>query len=401
MSKPNILILGGGYGGLSVATRLQKLLSSEEATITLVNNNEYHYETTWLHEVAAGIYSKERIQYSIPEVLNSNKVTFIQDTVKQINANEKTVVLSDTELSYDYLVVALGFESETFGIKGLKEYALSITNPNSAYKIKERIENQFKVFNTNSKENLTIVIGGSGFTGMEFLGALTDRIPELCKLYKVPQEKIQIFCIEAAPTLLPGFDTKLVEHAIKHLEPKGVTFKVGTAIKECTSDGIIVSKDEILETIDADVVVWAAGVRGSAVVDESNFDSNRGKGKIDFTLRSSNYDNVFIVGDCSFLINKENERPYPPTAQIAIQQGYLCARNITLLVRGNDNLDEFFFDNKGTVCSIGDKNAIGVAFGKKIKGFPASILKKMVDNRALYLIGGIPLVLKKGKFNLL
>ena len=100
----------------------------------------------------------------------------------------------------------------------------------------------------------------------------------------------------------------------------------------------------------------------------------------------------------SLMINEEINRPYPPTAQIAMQQGETCARNITALIKGNDGLEEFTPDIKGTVCSLGEDDAIGLVFGKKLMGTKASFMKKMVDNRALYMVGGAGLVMKKGKF---
>jgi len=109
---------------------------------------------------------------------------------------------------------------------------------------------------------------------------------------------------------------------------------------------------------------------------------------------------VFVVGDCALMINEETNRPFPPTAQIAMQQGETCAKNIGLLVKGENTFD-FVPDLKGSVCSLGHDDAIGDVFGKKVTGKKASFLKKMVDNRALYIIGGPALVLKKGKFNFL
>lgn len=401
MNKPHIVILGAGYGGLMTATRLQKLLGDNEANITLISKYDIHYESTWLHEVAAGTITKERAQYSVTSVLDKNKVKFIQDTVTKIDKDNKRVLLENSELTYDYLVIGLGFESETFGIQGLKEHAQAISNPETALKTNEAIEKQFSSYNNESEESLTIVVGGAGFTGIEFLGELTNKIPSLCKKYSVSKENVKIYCVEAAPTALPGFDTSLVEYATKQLENKGVEFKIGTAIKECTEKGILVSKNEETEFINANVVIWAAGVRGSQVVDNSEFDSVRGKVKVDKFLRAENHSDVFVVGDCSFLINEENNRPFPPTAQIAMQQGESIANNITSIIRGLKELTPFVFNNKGTVCSLGEHDAIGIVFGKTVKGKTASFMKKMVDNRALLLIGGLPLVFKKGKFNLL
>jgi len=107
-----------------------------------------------------------------------------------------------------------------------------------------------------------------------------------------------------------------------------------------------------------------------------------------------------MVGDAALIINEEINRPYPPTAQIAIQQGYNIAHNLTVLVRGKGEMKTFAFDNKGSVCSLGHDDAMGVVMGKKLTGWKASFMKKVIDNRYLFLLGGPLLVLKKGKLKL-
>jgi NADH dehydrogenase len=137
------------------------------------------------------------------------------------------------------------------------------------------------------------------------------------------------------------------------------------------------------------------------VIEASGFESMRGRIKVNLDMRAPGHDDIFIVGDCALIINEEINRPYPPTAQIAMQQGEVIAKNLTKLVRNESDLETFTFENKGTVCSLGEDNAIGVVFGKKVTGKTASFMKKMVDNRALLMIGGASLVAKKGKFNVL
>lgn len=403
MKKPKILILGAGYGGMITSVRLQKQLGVNEADITLVNKNDYHYQSTWLHENAAGTLHHDRTRLKINEVIDTNKINFIEDTVVSIDLESKTVQLKNHSLDYDYLVFGLGFESETFGIKGLKEYAFSIANINAARKIKSHIEYCFATYNNEAvkrDELLTIVVGGAGFTGIEFVGELANRVPVLCKEYDVPREKVRIICVEAAPMALPGFDEELVTYATSTLEKKGVEFKIGTAIKECTPEGIIVAKGEDTEEIKASTVVWAAGVRGNRLVEESGFENIRGRVKVDPNLRAPGLDNVFIVGDSSLIINDETNRPFPPTAQIAIQQAYVISHNITTLVRGKGEMQVLVPDIKGTVCSIGHDDAIGVVYGKKLVGWKASFMKKVIDNRYLFLLGGPLLVLKKGKLKM-
>lgn len=404
LRKPKIVILGAGYGGLMTATRLQKAVGTNEADIVLINKNDYHYETTWLHEASAGTLHHDRVRYDISGVIDRNKVEFIQGTAVEIKKEEKKVLLENGEVEYDYLVVALGGESETFGIKGLKEYAFSIVNVNAARQIREHIELQFATYHTEEEkkdERLTIVVGGAGFTGIEFLGELGNRIPELCHEYDIDIHKVKIICVEAAPMVLPGFDPDLVEYAVAHLEKKGVEFRIGTAIKEATPEGIIVAKgEEEPEEIKAGTVVWAAGIRGNGIIEKSGIEAMRGRVKVNLDLRVPEHENIFVIGDCSLMINEEINRPYPPTAQIAMQQGETCAKNIAALIH-NKPLENFKPDIKGTVCSLGENDAIGVVFGKKLVGKKASFMKKVVDNRSLYMIGGAGLVLKKGKFNVL
>ena len=403
LRKPKIVIVGAGYGGLMTTVRLQKLVGVNEADIILINKNDYHYETTWLHEASAGTLHHDRVRYDIRDVIDRSKVDFVQDTVVEINKEEKKVVLEKGEVEYDYLVIALGGEPETFGIKGLKEFAFGISNVNSSRQLREHIEYQFATYNMEEEKNdnrLSIVVGGAGFTGIEFLGELTNRIPELCHEYDVDFHKVKLTCVEAAPTVLPGFDSDLVNYAVSQLERKGVEFLIGTAIKECTPEGVLVAKGEDEpRMIQAETVVWAAGIRGNSIIEKSGFEAMRGRVKVQQDLRVPGFDNVFIIGDSSLVINEEINRPYPPTAQIAMQQGEVVARNLVALVRNKQDLETFTFDNKGTVCSLGEDDAIGVVFGKKITGSKASLMKKVVDNRSLFMIGGAGLVLKKGKFN--
>ena len=202
MKKPKIVVLGAGYGGLMTVTRLQKILGVNEAEIVLVNKNDYHYETTWLHEASAGTLHHDRVRYPILSVIDQNKVEFIQDTAVEIKTEEKKVILGNGEVSYDYLVIALGAESETFGIKGLKEYAFSIVNVNAARHIREHIELQFATYKSEEEkqeDRLKIVVGGAGFTGIEFLGELANRVPELCNEFDIDPHKVKLICVEAAP----------------------------------------------------------------------------------------------------------------------------------------------------------------------------------------------------------
>jgi NADH:ubiquinone reductase (H+-translocating) len=392
---PRIVILGAGYGGIVTAIRLQKELNYNEADVTLVNKHDYHYFTTHLHMPAAGTDDPQNARVNILKLIDEFKIDFVKSTVVQIRAQEKKVILEDGTLSYDYLVIALGGEPETFGIPGLKEHAHFIRSINSVRLIREHIEYQFARFKKepHRKDYLTFVVGGAGFTGIEFVGELADRIPKLCKTFDVDPALVKIYNVEAAPTALPGFDPELVQYAMEVLQKKGVTFKIGIAIKECTPDGITLADGE---QIRSQTVIWTGGVRGNKLVEEAGFEAMRGRVKVDANLRVPGRDDVFIIGDSSIVFNDQG-RPYPPTAQMAIQQAEVLASNLVSAIRGT-GLKEFTFTSKGTVASLGKGEAIGVAFNRKFKGSTAAMLKKVIDLRYLYIIGGIPLVLRKGHF---
>ncbi|MFD1039476.1 NAD(P)/FAD-dependent oxidoreductase [Virgibacillus byunsanensis] len=404
MNNPNIVILGAGYGGIMTTVKLQKSLGVNEANITLVNKHDYHYQTTWLHENAAGTLHHDRTRIAIKDVVNTSKVNFVQDTVISIKPEEKKVKLENSELSYDILVIGLGFESATFGIPGLKEHAFTIGNINSARLIREHIEYNFAKYN-NEKENdqarLNIVVGGGGFTGIEFIGELANRIPELCEEYDIDKSLVRIINVEGAPSVLPGFDPQLVEYALNSLESRGVEFITGAMLKECTADGIVYEKDDKQVEIPSYTTVWAAGVRANSIVEESGFEHNRGKIEVRKDMRSPEYDDVFVVGDCALLMNPESGRPFPPTAQIAIQAADVVAHNVKAQAQGSNELEAFEPQILGTVASLGHNDAIGVILNdRKIFGWKATVMKKIIDNRYLLKLGGIGLLLKKGKFNI-
>lgn len=396
--KPRIVILGAGYGGLITAIKLTKELGYNEAEIILVSKHEYHYQTTWLHEPAAGTLDIDRTRVNIKDVLDLRKVQFIKDVAVEVKREEKKVLLQNAgELEYDYLVIAVGAEPETFGVPGVFDYAYSKWTVNGVRQMKDHIEYMFATYNNDSEkrdELLTFVVAGAGFTGIEFIGELSERVPELCAKYDVPREKIKMYVIEAAPAVLPGFDPELVEYAMNVLERRGVEFKIACPIKEVTEKGVkLANGEEIL----AETVIWATGVRGNRLIEKSGFEAMRGRVKVNRDLRAPGHDDIFIIGDCALIINEAENRPYPPTAQIATQQAYTCAHNLKALINGEE-LESFEPNIRGTVCSLGGKEAIGIIGKRKVFGATANFMKKMIENRNLFIIGGLSLMLKKGKY---
>lgn len=396
--RKKVVVLGGGYAGLQTVTKLQKLVSSQDCDITLINKNEYHYESTWLHEASAGTREYQDCLYPIASVLNHSKVDFVVDEVTKINKDEKTVETTNGTYKFDILVVALGFESETFGIAGMKEHAFQIENINTARRIAAHIEERFAHYANSSEKDekdLAILVGGAGFTGIELLGELVEKVPALCKEYNIDQSKVKLTCVEAAPKMLPMFSEDLVKYVMNYLEKRGVEFKIATPIVAANENGFVVKVNEQEEQLYANTVIWAAGVRGSKLMDESFDGVKRGRIVVREDLRIDGYDDIFVIGDCSAVMS--GERPLPTTAQIAMQQGEFTAAAIQKLLNG-EKLSAFAYDDKGTVCSLGSHDGVGVVFGKEITGKKAAFMKKLIDTRAIFKIGGAGVAYKKGKF---
>lgn len=398
--RKKVLVLGAGYAGLQTVTKLQKSISTEEAEITLINKNKYHYESTWLHEASAGTISYEDIIYPIESVIKKDKVNFVEAEVTKIDRNAKRVETTNGIFDYDLLVVALGFESETFGIEGMKDYAFQIENVHTARRLSRHIEDKFANYVASKEKDdkdLSILVGGAGFTGIEFLGELTERIPELCSKYGVNQEKVRLTCVEAAPKMLPMFSDELVNYAVNYLEDRGVEFKIATPIVACNEKGFVVEVNGEKQQLEAGTSIWTAGVRGSQLMEESFEGVKRGRIVTNQDLTISGHDDIFVIGDVSAFIPAGEERPLPTTAQIAMQQGEHVAKSIKNILNG-EAVSDFEYVDRGTVCSLGSHDGVGIVYGRDITGKKAAFMKKVIDTRAVFKIGGVGLAFKKGKF---
>lgn len=398
--RKKILVLGAGYAGLTAVTGLQKKLGFQDADITLINKNEYHYESTWLHQVAAGTIHWEEATYPITKVINTQKVRFVPAEVTAIHRDAQRVETNQGEFEYDILIVALGFESESFGIEGMDRYAHTITNPQTSLAARQEIERNFANYKTSKDQrDISILVGGAGFTGVEFLGELIESIPDLAKQHNIDYDDVKITCVEAAPSMLPMFSDELTQYAVDFLESKGVEFKIGTPIVAANEEGFVVKVNDEETQLEASSVIWTAGVRGNSLMEESFEGVKRGRiiTKPDLTI--DGYDNIFVIGDVAAVMNGEGEeaRPYPTTAQIAMQLGEHVADNIKNKLNG-DKMKAFTFDDKGTVCSLGSEEGIGVVFGREVKGRRAAFLKRVIDTRAVFKVGGPFLAYSKGKF---
>jgi NADH dehydrogenase len=397
--NPEILILGGGYAGVSAAVHLKPLAASGAARVTLVNKYSSHYLTTILHHSAVWQPGYEAASVYLPELLGP-QIGFLRGEVQAIDPDRKRVEVRTREglktLCYDVLVIALGWEPHFYSIPGLQEHALVLRDLSSAHLIHSRIQMAMAAYDANPNDHWCthIVIGGGGFTGVELAGEIADWRPRLAKTFDLNPDDIQITVVEGAPTILSGFEPLLVEQATRILERKGVRLITGARIGCVESHRVVLGDGRELQ---AGVILWAGGVRGHRLVEGGGFAVNaQGRAFVSDYLQARDYPEVYVVGDSALALD-DRGHPLPPTAQIAVQEGHHAATNITRALQNRVSLP-FQPKRLGTFLSVGCQDALGVLnftryFQLRFYGWVARTLKNLIARRYLWSIGGPGLAL--------
>ncbi|ETY75462.1 NAD(P)/FAD-dependent oxidoreductase [Lactiplantibacillus fabifermentans] len=394
------LVLGGGYAGMRAIKFLQKTLPKEDQLI-LVDQTGTHTEKTNLHEVAAGTIAPDRITYDIKTVISS-RVDFIQATVNHVDVETKTVSFEDhADIEYDYLVLALGFQSETFGVAGADENALPMDDLATSQAVYAHIEDRVRAYaESNDHNDLKIAVCGAGFTGIELLGELTQSLPKLSAKYQTPA--IKLVCLERMPSILPMFNQDLRDYALKFMADHDVEMRLGASIEAIKPGAVVYSDaDKNEHEFTANTIIWTVGVSGSHVIADSGFEQRRNRVVVKPDLSLADHPEVFIIGDVSAVMDPSSNRPYPTTAQIALACGEQAAKNIGAL-RAGQATTPFVYHSSGTVASLSDRDGIGEIFSnnRPVKGYPASALKKIITDRSLMESAHLSTVFSKGRFDL-
>lgn len=398
--NPKILIIGGGYGGLRVALSLQKMVdfnASNAPHITLISKHDYHYQTTLLHKVAVGTLSARKARIFYRKIFDPAKIHFIKDKIIRLNPDEKCVYGNGGRYDYDILVIALGFKPESFGIKGVDEYAYKLSSLNSALKLTKNIEDKFKNFaHTKDELDLRFIVCGTGFTSIEFAAELASEFDELCHICGIDRSVPKIYCIGRSERILPIFSENLSQKATAKLEKKGVCLITKGNVKEVLKDGVLVEKDGQMQTLKANTILWCAGVKGSDIIENSPLQNKKGRIEVDAQLRCKEFDDIFVVGDSAYPTTKD--ALHAPTAQLSAQMGDFVALILSQTLKNKPFAKTFKFKHRGTVCSIGHTDAVGIVYGKELAGELAAFMKNTIENRWLFGLGGLKIVFKKGQF---
>ena len=369
-----------------------KHLDKAGEPFTLVSINEYHYLTTLLHEAAGGRRKPQEYAVPISHLLKSPSSKLVVDEVIAIDKEHQVVHTRGGERSYEWLVVALGWIPDYFGIAGLAEHSMTLTNLASAARIQEHIVSEFARYEQDKDPNhLCIAIGGAGLTGIELMGEILDFVSLLCIRFGVDRRLVQVHNIEALPMILPQISEELRGIAQQVLEEKGAKLHTGTRIVRVTP-GVVWLEDG--SNISAGTIVWTGGVRANPLLKEAGLTVDRkGRAKVNAFLQSVDDDHIFVGGDCSWY--EEDGKALPTSAQLAAQMGRTLALNVRSIAHGR-TMKTFHPHLQGTLASLGTEIGIGDVGGVAVSGMPAGLLKEATKMKYMWQLGGIRLAATKG-----
>lgn len=391
-----VVILGAGFGGLRAAIVLgkkSKELGRRGYGITLIDKNRYHTYTPLLYEISTT--SKETANYldlksvaTYPAegVLLGFPIEFIQGEVRNIDLANKKIELEDRQIEYEYLILALGAETNFFDIPGLKENALELKSFNDALKIRDAIWE--RVLSAESDEAVDIVIGGGGSTGVELAGEIQEWIAQLKKEGHLCRTSVTL--IDVSSTVLKGFEEKIIKQATARLKKLGTNLLLEERVIKVDDGKVFLESGRIAGY---DVLVWTGGVKANSIIEKLPLKKEK-QNRVAVTgelLCASEKPNleiqnkVYGVGDI-VCVHDTNGEPVPMVARAAITQGTIAAKNIINTIRGGRASLQYNPQNYPYIIPVGGKYAIAKCWSFTVAGFLGWVLKGLVELNYLFSI---------------
>jgi NADH dehydrogenase len=384
--KTQIVVVGGGAGGLELVRRLGAKLGRDNYDIILVERNRTHIWKPLLHEVAAGSLDANldevgyrshgyrwcyRFYYGSLESIDRSKR---QITVAPVLDEDGSELIGRHTIRYDYLVLAVGAISNDFGTPGARAHCLFLDDRDQADRFRQKLLNHClrvsRVMSTDpaADAQVSVAIVGGGATGVELAAELYNAAAGLRHygLEVFDEKRLRVTLIEAGPRILPALPDKLAEAAHQELEALGVRVLTGTAITKVTPTAMVTQTGE---EIPADLKVWAAGVKGPDVLHHlDGLEVTRSNQLVVRpTLQTTRDDHIFAIGDCCFFKPEGAERPVPPRAQAAHQMAWTAYRNILALISGKP-LEPFVYKDHGSLVSLSRFSTVGSLMGNLVGG---------------------------------
>jgi len=348
-----------------------------------VNRENFFLFTPMLHEIAASDLDFTHIVNPIRRLLS--KVEFFHGEVRSIDLRSRRVDVFHGpghhlhELGYEYLVIALGSTTNYYGISGLRDKAVAMKSLGDAIHLRNKLidlleEADFECAVGSRNELLTVVVAGGGFSGVETVAGVNDFLR--CALKSYPHlagKLIRVVLVHPGDVVLPELGPELGLYAQKKLAKRGVEIRVKTKVERVSDEGVELDDGT---TIKAKSVVWTAGTSPSPVLDGLPCSKEHGKLVVNQFLELPSFEEVWALGDCAFILDPAG-KPYPPTAQHAMRQGKIVARNIVATIRGRKK-KKFEYSTIGLLAAIGRRTGVANILGVNFSGFLAWFLWRTI-----------------------
>lgn len=366
------MVIGAGFGGLQVA----KALRGTGLDLLLIDRHNYHTFQPLLYQVATAGLDPEHVAHSVRNIFpNQSNVRFLMDTVRDVDLDDRRVLLKESEpVEYRYLVIAAGASSNFFGIEGAREHAIPIKNLSTAIYLRNHVLKQFEKAQKSSTEPeeglLNFVVVGGGPTGVETAGALSELFDHVLQ-YDYPRQLVDranVILLEMLPHLLDPYHEDLRSYTREKLEEREVDVRTETAVRRVTKDRVHLRDASPVPT---QTLIWAAGIKANPLADRLDVPQGRGgRIEIDRDLTLPDRDGVFAIGDIAAATDGAGD-PLPQLAPVAVQQGSHAAKQIQNLEAG-DRITPFVYHDPGKMATIGRHAAVvELSNGVRWSGFLA------------------------------
>ncbi|WP_454442304.1 NAD(P)/FAD-dependent oxidoreductase [Vibrio bathopelagicus] len=376
-----IIVVGGGAGGLELATKLGRTLGRKKrAQITLVDRKASHLWKPLLHEVATGSLDEGVDALSYRAHAKNHYFDFQMGSLNDIDRERKVIALSELkddhgellmpsrELEYDILVMAIGSTSNDFNTPGVRDNCIFLDSPEQAHRFRTEMNNQFlKLHAKNGQGTVDIAIVGAGATGVELSAELHNAVKEL-RTYgfgDLDSSKLNVNLVEAGERILPALPPRISSAAHSELTKLGVNVRTNTMVTQADSEGLT-TKDG--DKIPAQIMVWAAGIKAPDFLKGiGGLETNRiNQLVVKNTLQTTLDDNIFAIGDLAQCTQADGSF-VPPRAQAAHQMASCAFSNIIAKLNGRD-LKDYVYKDKGSLVSLSRFSTVGSLMGNLTKG---------------------------------
>jgi len=371
---PQVVIVGAGFGGLETAQRL----ANAPVQITLIDRHNYHLFQPLLYQIAIAGLVPSQIAYPLRTIFRRQKnLTFQMGEVTSIDFGARFIRSNGSVIAYDYLVLAVGGQTNFFGLSGVEENGFQLKSIESATSTRNHLLRMLErasreVDPDTRKALLTFVVVGGGPTGVETAGALAELITHvMAKDYPhMDLSEVRVLLVEATDRVMPAYPEELRKATMNLLEKKNVEILLNTRLTDYNGRKVTFADGD---PIDAHTLIWTAGVRSAEITDRLGVQqAAAGRVRVEPTLQLPQHPEVFVIGDAAYVEDSQHQ-PLPMLATVAQQEANAAARNLRNILKG-ERTEPFQYKDPGLLATIGRNAAVARIWGLSFSGFIAWVI---------------------------